>query len=224
MAKRLVFIPSSNVDEFVTQKEISFTWYSGFAISQKLKSIGSFHEEIKKKINIKNILEISSKSDNEIGRLASAFNLSLFWENSNSTIESFYQGSKVFTNGGPYTDLYDKKSIISKKDQRLKNSGDLIGFSFFNEKWSLEEDFYTWLYLVSLSQNQKILENLVNYDAFTDIEFNHDKSFNCQAYSAAYYVSLTKYKEKDLEKINIPENFKKNSPKKIIKNFQSRLF
>jgi len=49
MAKRLVFIPSRNVDEFVTQKEISFTWYSGFAKSQKLKSIRSFHEEIKKK-------------------------------------------------------------------------------------------------------------------------------------------------------------------------------
>jgi hypothetical protein len=224
MAKRIVFIPSSEANEFVTQKEIDFKWHSGLAVSQKQKSIRSLHEESKKKLNINKVLEISSKSEDEIGKLSSAFNLNLLWKNKTSTIESFYQGSKVFANGGPFTDLYEKESITAKKDIRIKNSGDLIGFSFFNQNWSLEDDFYTWLYLMALSQNQRILEKLTNYDAFTDIEFNHEKSFNCQAYSAAFYVSFVKYKEKDLENIKLPTNFKRISPQKIIKNFQSSLF
>ena len=111
-----------------------------------------------------------------------------------------------------------------EKDIRLKDSGDLIGFSFFDNTWSLNEDFYTWLYLLALSQNDDISKKLILYDAFTDIEFNHVKSFNCQAYSAALYVSLVKYKEKDLSNINSPEEFKKLLPKKYIKNFQSKLF
>ncbi len=224
MAKKLVFLPSDKSTEFVKSKEINFTWHPGFSISQKKKSIVSLHKEIKRKLNINNILEISSKSDIEVGRLASAFNLSLLWNNCESTIESFYQGSKVFSGGGPYTDLYEKKSIVSKKDIRLKDSGDLIGFSFFDNKWSLNEDFYTWLYLLALSQNDDISKKFILYDAFTDIEFNHVKSFNCQAYSAALYVSLVKYKEKDLSNINSPEEFKKLLPKKYIKNFQSKLF
>jgi hypothetical protein len=32
----------------------------------------------------------------------------------------------------------------------------------------------------------------MNYDTFTDIEFNHQKSINCQARSAAIFVSLRK--------------------------------
>ena len=31
---------------------------------------------------------------------------------------------------------------------------------------------------------------IINYDFFTDIEFNHEKSLNCQARSAAIFVSL----------------------------------
>ena len=30
----------------------------------------------------------------------------------------------------------------------------------------------------------------MHYDAFTDIEFNHNKSINCQAYSVALYQAL----------------------------------
>ncbi len=33
---------------------------------------------------------------------------------------------------------------------------------------------------------------MLGYDAFTDIEFNPQKSINCQAEAAAVYVSLRK--------------------------------
>ena len=32
----------------------------------------------------------------------------------------------------------------------------------------------------------------MNYDAFTDIAFNLDKSINCQAEACAFYVALRK--------------------------------
>jgi len=34
--------------------------------------------------------------------------------------------------------------------------------------------------------------NVLNYEAFTDIEFNPAKSFNCQARAAAQYVSMSR--------------------------------
>ena len=90
----------------------------------------------------------------------------------------------------------------------------MLGFSFFGEEWTLEQDFYSWIYLIGLNQNIKISDELLKFDAFTDIEFNMEKSFNCQAYSAALYVSLIKYKKLDLTQIQLPLEFKKNTPKK----------
>ena len=111
----------------------------------------------------------------------------------------------------------------AKKDKRIKNSGDLIGFSFFGENWEIDFDFYTWIYLVGLNHNNNVAKELLNYDAFTDIEFNPKKSFNCQAYSAAFYVSLVKNKKISLQQMQSTIDFKKVAPKKIIKNFQPQL-
>ena len=223
MTKRPIFIPGSKSDSFVKKEEVEFSWFPGFAISQKQKSIKSLHENAKQKLNLENILEISSKSNEEAGKLTSAFNLKFSWQDKNSSVESFYQGSKVFKHAGPFTDLYEKNSKNAKKDERIKNSGDLLGFSFFDEKWTLEDDFYTWIYLIGLSQNKKLSESLLRYEAFTDIEFNEKKSFNCQAYGAAFYVSLVKNKKMSLNEIQSPVDFKSIVPKKFIKNYQPQL-
>ena len=156
-------------------------------------------------------------------KTTSAFNLKFSWQDKNSSVESFYQGSKVFKHAGPFTDLYEKNSKSAKKDKRIKDSGDLLGFTFFDEKWALEDDFYTWIYLIGLTQNKKLSESLLQYEAFTDIEFNEKKSFNCQAYSAAFYVSLVKNKKMSLNKIQSSVDFKSIAPKKFIKNYQPQL-
>ena len=39
---------------------------------------------------------------------------------------------------------------------------------------------------------KELASQILKYDAFTDIEFNPDKSINCQAKSAALFVSLSK--------------------------------
>ncbi len=55
----------------------SFEWYSGFAVSQKQKSIKSLHNAIlKADVNAKP-LEISTKSMEAIGIKLSAFNLKI---------------------------------------------------------------------------------------------------------------------------------------------------
>ena len=147
---------------------------------------------------LKRILEISSKSQEAVGINASAFNLKLRTENGFcASVESFYQGSKIFENGGPFDDLYQKSSLESKKDQRLKSSGDLKSFLFEGEKWEINEHFYDWLYLNALTQNKELSEKIIQYDAFTDIEFNPKKSFSCQAKTVALYIHLRKNKNLD---------------------------
>jgi len=89
--------------------------------------------------------------------------------------------------------LYFKTSREAKKDPRLLESGDLIAFNYDDEDWPLMPPtvFYDWLYCSALQQNKSQAEALLQFDAFTDIEFNPVKSINCQAASAAIFISLT---------------------------------
>jgi len=69
-------------------------------------------------------------------------------------------------------------------------------FSFNNKDFPLEPKslFYDWLYLNVLfsDRNSDLREELFNnhFDAFSDIEFNPNKSFSCQARTLALCVSL----------------------------------
>jgi len=225
MTTRPVFIPSSKIGEFVESIDIEFTWFPGFDISQKQKSIKSLHEGIISQTKYKNILEISTKSFDEIGKNASAFNLLLTTKDDIAgSVESFYQGSKVFQNGGPFIDLYTQSSIKAKKDERLKQNGNLIGFKFKGESWGIDDHFYDWLYLIGLIQNKTLADYLLKFDGFTDIEFNPKKSYNCQAHSAALYLSAIS-KGINLDDIKSPAVFKEAFPdNKLFKFSQPELF
>lgn len=109
MAERNIFVPNGKkVGVFVFP--IKFKWFPGISVSQKQKSVSSLHEEARRQTKIENIMEISSKSLNSVGIELSAFNLS-FQTNADRkiTVESAFQGSKVFEYGGPFKDLYEKK-------------------------------------------------------------------------------------------------------------------
>ena len=69
MAKRPFFIPALNKEEPVKTNSVEFTWFSGFAKSQKQKSISSFHENISKEFKLDKILEISKKYANALNFL-----------------------------------------------------------------------------------------------------------------------------------------------------------
>ncbi len=195
MATRPAFIPLCEGRAFVQTSYFDFEWHPGLAPIQKQRNIDALHLEMSTHGGLSNILEISSKSRDEIGVALSAFNLSFITQTREIplSVETAFQGSKVFERGGPFTDLYFVTAREAKRDPRLSSSGRLIGFKFFGTSWGLEPQtaFYDWLYLNTLIKNPQLAEQLLQFSAFTDIEFNPEKSINCQAYSAALYVSLS---------------------------------
>lgn len=210
MAIRPVFIVSFD-KLFFKKEDIQFKYFNGFSVKQKQKSIDSLHNEYLKKFNEHKILEISSKSDNELGVKLSAFNLKIRTNKGKEiSVESAFQASKVFERGGPYTDLLYADSRISKKDLRIRNSGSIVGFRFDGRNFEIEPKtfFYNWLYVNTLNLNKELGDRLIEFDAFTDIEFNPKKSLNCQAEAAAIYVSLRKQNLLD-EALKDKESFKK---------------
>lgn len=194
MANRPVFVPDSSAAHFVKTAQVEFTWYAGLSLAQKQRSIASLHEAAMNYLPGLKILEISSKSPEPLGVRLSAFNLKLSVNDSKVSVETAFQSSKVFESGGPYLDLLHVTAREAKTDKRLKESGDLVGFQYLGENWPLEPKtaFYDWLYLSALAENPELADGLMQYDAFTDIEFNPERSINCQASSAALYVFLVR--------------------------------
>jgi hypothetical protein len=166
------------------------------SLKQKQRSIEALHTEASAKFDLHRPLEISSKSDNPVGVALSSFNLKFVTQRYGRTltVEAAFQGSKVFEGGGPYRDLFDMNPKDAKRDPRLRDSGSLRSFLFYGSEWPLKPRtaFYDWLYINALLKNQELAEAASEYDYFTDIEFNPERSVNCQARSAALYLSLSR--------------------------------
>ncbi len=192
MAERPVFIPILEGTSHVRVESHSFQWHPGFAVSQKKKCITSLHKAAAAK-GLSPLLEVSTKSDEALGRSLSAFNLELEVAPQKSVLlECVFQGSKVFEEGGPFRDLYDVHPKAAKRDPRLRSSGRLTSFSFGDHEFPLEPKtvFYDWLYINAVAALNPSLAELQTYKGFTDIEFNPNKSINCQARALATYVAL----------------------------------
>ena len=175
MAKRLCFIATPKEKNLYKEIEIDFKYFSGFAVSQKQKSIKALHESIAMLNPELRVLEVSTKSTNPIGVKLSAFNLKFYNERLKKEfpLENIFQSSKVFQKGGPYLDLLDVKPKDAKKDKRLQTSGELKYFQHNNEIWELEPKtmFYDWIYINALIRDQELVNEVIKYDCFTDIEF-----------------------------------------------------
>lgn len=196
MATRSIFYVEKNESSvnLYTEKQYTLKWEPGFSSSQKTKNINNLHNiAVNDEQNIR-ILEVSSKSPDELGQKLSAFYLMIHSKNKDIhfSVECAYQSSKVFEFGGPYLDLLTKKSIDSKRDARLTSSGELKSFSYFGQTWNLypRTAFYDWLYINALYRQPELYNEVIRYDAFSDIEFNPEKSLSCQARSVAICVSL----------------------------------
>jgi hypothetical protein len=199
MAKRIIFKPTEvNQSDLFEEILVDFTWVAGMALSQGQKSVSNLHTSALEIKGIKSILEISTRSLDPLGFSMSAFNLELLHAGRKYPVEAVYQSSKVFQDGGPYYELLSGSSLDAKRDSRLKSSGELIGFIFENQSWPISRspNFYDYLYIRALLENSR-KSDLLKFDAFSDLAFNQitikpklGKSFNCQARSAAIYVSL----------------------------------
>ncbi|SPF34042.1 conserved hypothetical protein [Candidatus Sulfopaludibacter sp. SbA4] len=194
MAERPIFVPAPDSPELVKELSMRLTWHPGFAPSQKKKNIISLHESAAR-AGYAPLLEVSTKSEEKVGQRLSAFNLMVQSEQiGRLQLEKAFQGSKVFERGGPYTDLYTVEDVRdAKRDLRLRESGPLKGFKFENLWFPLEPKtaFYDWLYITALYEHREWLRrHIFQYAGFTDIEFNPERSINCQARSCALLVTL----------------------------------
>ncbi|MDH2998235.1 hypothetical protein A1D22_10080 [Pasteurellaceae bacterium LFhippo2] len=190
-ATRPIFIPNRD-GVGVIEKNIEFDWHMGMSAEVRKRSVRCLHQEAQKQ-GFEQILEASSKSEQAMGIQLSAFFLKSI---RGFPVENLFQSSKVFKNGGPYRDLLFVTPKEAKKDNRLKTSGPMVKFSFNQRDFPLEPKslFYDWLYANVLfsERNIELREQFFNskFDAFSDIEFNPEKSFSCQARTLALCVSL----------------------------------
>jgi hypothetical protein len=194
MAERPVFVPAPESAELVREVFLSLHWSPGFAVVQKEKNIKALHEAAAL-AGIRNVLEVSTKSKSKRGRHLSAFYMKVAHGRLGEiSLESAFQGSKVFERGGPFLDLYQSKARTAKKDLRLKDSGKLVAFEFDGFRWPLEPKtaFYDFLYARCVYPHREWAVKLLDYGGFSDIEFNPFRSINCQARSIALFLSLLK--------------------------------
>lgn len=212
MAKRPVFVPNLQGNPTVMVEMVEFEWFPGLSIAQKQRSIASLHRSAGKTLGVSRFLEISSKSCHPCGVDLSAFNLTVTipGKANRVSVESIYQSSKVFEDGGPFLDLLDQPAGQGRKDPRLKQSGRLVHFDFLGRIWPPDPEtfFYDWIYFLALKQQPRLAKRLLDHDGFTDIEFNPKKSLNCQAHAAALFCALAHHRQSD-EIYRSPAAFKR---------------
>jgi hypothetical protein len=191
MAERPIFLPTPTQDELVKEISVKLTWHSGFAEIQKKRNIQALHEAAAR-LGYAPLLEVSTKSDDKVGQHLSAFHLKVQSPVGDIPLECAFQGSKVFDRGGPYTDLFGVDPRAAKRDPRLRDSGRLLAFEFKGMRFPLEPKtaFYDWLYIGAIFPHREWLSRLGKFVGFSDIEFNPERSINCQARSVALFFSL----------------------------------
>ena len=203
MAQKMIFISSK--DYLYREKLIDYVFVPGFAPSQRRKNVINLENSIKKEFPNLKVLEVSTKSNNPLGISLSAFNLILDGKH----LESIFQSSKCFEDGSHFDFLKDQKPSFAKKYIRENGKGRLKKFVYDGVEFPLfpETFFYDYIYIKALYQNKELSDQLANFDIFTDIEFNHMKSINCQARSCAIYAYLLKNNIVE-DVVSNPENLK----------------
>jgi len=191
MVNRPIFVPSIKKGSLVEWVPVEFEWFPGFSLSQKQKSIESLHSSARKQ-GIFPVLEVSTKSTTELGRRLSAFNLKLEVDGELHTLESVYQSSKVFSFSSQHTELMKLNPFQAKKRVRELGRGEIVAFRCFGEEFATEPKnaFYDWLYIRAIYPHREWVARNIDFYGYSDIEFNPDKSINCQARAVAEYKSL----------------------------------
>lgn len=193
MVTRPIFIPEqSHVGVKVVQSP-PFTWHPGFSMVQKKKNVTALHAAIRQMGEQFCPLEVSSRSDVQLGINLSAFNLGVKSKGRFFSVESVYQASKAFASGaGPFPELYAANPAEVRNAVKLHETSPLAMYKYGNEVWPLTPTraFYDWIYCRALNRNSELINGLSNYNCFTDIAFNPVKAVNCQAYAVALYISI----------------------------------
>lgn len=201
MAIRPIFIPiyekihgktKNSRGALVERLDINIAWHGGFSIIQKQRNIIALHAEAEKQ-GISPVLEISTKSLQEVGARLSAFKLKIDVNGVYKTLESVYQASKVFSISGQHIELADLHPGEAKKRVRELGKGEIVSFRFLGEDFETEprNAFYDWLYIRAILPHEDWIKKNLSYAAYSDIEFTPSKSINCQARAVAEFHALS---------------------------------
>ena len=197
MAIRPIYISTNIPENPFIKKDIEFTWIKGMSYKQKCKRREELHKAIAntKLYDMDKVLEISTKSDKELGDKLSALNLMVpIIDGKKRSVEDIYQKAKIYD---------DDHKIIEFK---------YLNTLFENDPYSM---FYDYVYMLGLHANKDLLTELSKYDIFTDIEFNPSRQLNTQARAAAIWNTL--YRNNMLSVLKDRDEFKKYY-KSIFKN------
>lgn len=201
MAVRPIFLPlvgrkshdgSLRRGPLVETVDVSIDWYGGFAVSQKQKNIVALHERAKE-MGISPVLEISTKSTQEVGFRLSAFNLKIDIDGILKPLESVYQSCKVFSESGQHVYLMDLDPFKAKRTVREVGKGKITSFRFLGQDFKTEPKnaFYDWLYIRAIAPHEEWIRRNLSYAAYSDIEFTPNRSINCQARAVAEFHALS---------------------------------
>jgi type I restriction enzyme M protein len=138
-------------------------------------------------------------------------------------VESVYQSSKVFNNKTQLKYLLNFEPLEAKREvnEYQKNNGLYIThFNFFGETISIipESLFYDYLYIKAIMQDPILSVKLLDYNCFTDIEFNQKTQISSQARSCAIFVFLAQNKLLD-RYMKCVEDFRKVYEKIVKSDF-----
>lgn len=190
MAVRKVYL---SLAEFPYAKEVpvTFPWSNGSKHQNIQAVLDTFHDVYPEMP----VLEVSLASAQPEGVGVAAMKLPLrLADGKELPVGVVYQGSKVFENGGPYTDLWQLSHQKVQKDPRLHQSGRCIGYRLEGMDYPAEPHpyaFFNWLYCRALAQDPDRGQELLRYGAFSDLDLGSAKTDrNSPARAAAVYGGL----------------------------------
>ncbi len=194
MAIRPVFVPDTDPDhsQLFHEHEVDFQWQPGRSPQQKKANIVKLHVAAMRR-NLAPLLDVSPESNDLFGAHICASNLAVEDDRSFLVpLKAVYQGSKVFTGGGPFTDLYLKQEDEIVGDERLTSSGKHVGFRFRDLEWGAKSGtmFYDWLAIHAIHRYQKLRTGIRRFNGFTEIDCLSRGKTVCHARSCALYVAL----------------------------------
>lgn len=189
----------SPVAPYFSEGVVTFPYRSGRDAESRSENSRSLIASIEKLAPKASVLEVSTSSNRSLGVRLSALNLLVTSNWGTNTVERTFQASKIFEHGGPFLEIL-RSDGNPKSLAKLSNSGRLIGFrgpDGIEFKADGTSTFYDRIYLSALIQNPKLLEELVNFDIFTDLRFPKrvlgfapNQPINTQARSCAIAKSL----------------------------------
>ena len=194
MATRPVFVPNLDADnpQLVHEQEVDFQWVPDRSAEGKRQNIAKLHAAAGHR-KLEPLLEVSLASLDPMGAHICARNLAV--EDDKSFLVPLlaaYHGSRVFSGGGPFTDLYRKPVDVIAGDERLTTSGNPIGFRFMGLEWGpkAESLFYDWLVLHAVHRYRRIRAGIGLFAGYTDIECRSRETSVCHARSCAFFAAL----------------------------------